>query len=63
MKTKTMAHLIPSLLFGGILGIVLVASGASLGDAVLALCGAYALVSLLEVLCDLEPAPPAENKR
>jgi hypothetical protein len=63
LKRAGAAHLIPALVWGGLLGIILLAAGSSFGDAVLALCGAYGVVSLLEVLFDLDPSTTAENKR
>jgi hypothetical protein len=62
MNQTDSAHLVPALLFGGILGIILLASGASLSDALLALCVAYALVSLLEWVFELGKSTSAEHK-
>ena len=56
------AHLIPALVFGGLLGILLLASGASLGDALLGLCAAYGLVSLLQMVFELGTSTSAEHK-
>jgi hypothetical protein len=60
-KTDT-AHLVPAVVFGGVLGPMLLASGASLGDAVLGLCAAYALVSLLEIVFELGKSTSAKHE-
>src|SRR5579872_1214965 len=54
MKITNQAHLVPALIFGGLLGVILVGGGLSLGDALLAVCGAYALVTLLEFVFSLD---------
>jgi hypothetical protein len=61
--TKTdAAHLVPALFFGGLIGIVLLAGGVSLVHVLLAVIGAYVLVSLLEVFFELSETPSAERK-
>jgi hypothetical protein len=62
MNKTDAAHLLPALVFGGLLGVMLLANGASLGDALLGLCAAYALASLLEIVFELGTSTSAEHK-
>jgi hypothetical protein len=62
MRRTDAAHLVPALVFSALLGVMLLASGASLTDALLVVCTAYVLVSLLEMVFDLGTSTSSEHK-
>ncbi|HEX8916949.1 MAG TPA: hypothetical protein VF898_00460 [Chloroflexota bacterium] len=61
--TKTdAAFLVPALVFGGVLGIMLLTNGISLRDALLAVCAAYGLVTLLQTVFEVSKTTSPEHK-
>jgi hypothetical protein len=62
MTKRDAAHLVPALVFDGLLGIMLVLGGVSLRDTLLAVCGAYVLVNILELFFDLTSQAQVEDK-
>jgi hypothetical protein len=62
MKKTEIAHLVPALVFGGLLGIMLIARGISLGDALLVVCATYAFVSLVESLFETGTSTSVQPK-
>ena len=62
MKTTDTAHLGPALIFGVLLGLLLLANGTSPVDTLLAVCAAYVLVSVIEAVFALSEPTLVEPK-